>query len=151
MVPSVWSSSDIRRFAKRKWDLPFLLGVLWQRPRVVATWCTLRVLGAGYSFPRLKTITSQHAVRTVDRTMLTWISVFSACVLSRSKNNSCKQVVHVRQYIQRVWVCYVFRHWKWVSRFTLSVAAGPRYALATGLVSKETKTKPRKNKKTQLF
>ena len=61
----------------------------------------LRVLGAGYSFPRLKTITSQHAVRTVDRTMLTQISVFSACVLSRPKN-SCKQVVAVRQYIQRV-------------------------------------------------
>jgi hypothetical protein len=75
----------------------------------------------------------------------------SACVLSRSKNNSCQQVVAVRQYIQRVWICYVFKHWKWVNRFTWGAAAGPRSAVATGLVSKETKTKLRKIKKTQLF
>jgi hypothetical protein len=56
------------------------------------------------------------------------ISVFSACVLSRPKNNSCKQVVAVQQHIQRVWICYVLRHWKWVNRFMLSVVAGPRYA-----------------------
>jgi hypothetical protein len=143
MVPSVWSSSHIRRFAKRKWDLPFLPGrrrqrwtfcdrnpVLWP-PGAICVFC----MGAGYSFPRLKTLTSRHAVRTVDRTLLTWISVFSACVLSRPKNNSCKQVVAVRQYIQRVRICYVLRHWKWVNRLTLSVAAEPRYALATGLVS----------------
>ena len=106
----------------------FCLADIARDERVVASWCTLRVLGAGYSFPHLKMITSLHAVRTVDRTMLTWISVFSACVWSRPKNNSCKQVLAVRQYIQRVWICYVLRHWKWVNRFTLSVVAGPHYA-----------------------
>ena len=73
-------------------------------------------------------LTARCAYCTVNRSMLTWISVFSAYVLSRPKNNWCKQVVAVRQYIQRVWICYVLRHWKWVNRFTLSVVAGPHYA-----------------------
>ena len=92
-LPSRWfrlfgvlaTSEDLPRESE---TCHFCVADIARDERVVASWCTLRVLGAGYSFPRLKTITSRHAVRTVDRTMLTWISVFSACVLSRPKNNS---------------------------------------------------------------